>query len=45
MLPTSHPHHVTVTNRYGNTMTAPVVYVKDLGGAQGSEVQADVLPS
>jgi hypothetical protein len=31
MLPTSRPHHVTVTNRFGNTITAPVVYVKDLG--------------
>jgi hypothetical protein len=27
-------HTVTVTNRYGNTITAPVVYVKDLGGGR-----------
>jgi hypothetical protein len=27
-------HTVTVLNRYGNTITAPVVHVKDLGGGR-----------
>lgn len=30
-------HQVAITNRYGNVITAPVVYVKDLG-----EGRADV---